>query len=186
MISKKSAYQIRELVQECITKARAHRDGQAAIRTRTSTLGIHVELSAGERTVGTYIGSSYIEISDKTRLSQFAMEDRNSWGDNTMPQEWWGNGLMPISPCDVSMDRYEESVFQYEVACSGTMPEDSLYGLLVRAIIEDFVTDGICITIQKAALGIYITDPVPIESDHVNDLIDDMHFYKFKRPVKYD
>lgn len=182
MISKKSAYQLRELLRKCIVLAEDNKAGVGAIRSTKSSLGLSVDVQAGYRTVGTYIGDDYIEMSDKTD-ERFG-EHPDSWGDNSMPSEWWGNGMMPVNPCAVVLNAYEESCFQYEVMCSGTIPEDSMYGLLIRAVLNDLITDGMCVIMQREPFGL---KGKKIDPDTVNDLIDDVYFMHFKTSqVDYD
>lgn len=178
MISKKCAYQLRALLRKCIENAEDSVSGCGVLSSTKSRLGLSVDILAGQRTVGTYIGYDYIEMSDKSTedLGQYY----DSWGDNTMPSEWWCNGMaMPRNPCVVTLDTYEESCFQFEVMCSGAIPEESMYGLLIRAILNDLITDGMCVMMQLEPFGL----TGKIDPANVNDLIDDAYFKHFKTPV---
>lgn len=177
MISLKAAYQLRALVRATIQYAKESYPPRSSISSTKSTLGISVSLDSNSRTVNTYIGMSYIEIctnNDSWRSS--TEEGRDTWGDDTMPTEWWGNGMMPTNPCTISMDAFEESLFQFEVLHSGTMPESSMYGLVFRAVLRDLFEDNMCLIIQRFPLGLC---DVPIDPDNVNYLIGEVYYKHF-------
>lgn len=174
MITLKSAYKLRALVRTAIQYAKDSKSGVGSLSSTMSSLGISVDLYSGARTVSTYIGDNYIEMSKNTvRWNVLPGEERNTWGDDTHPAEWWGNNGMPNNPCDVTLDSYEESLFQFEVLHSGSMLESSMYGLVIRAVLDDLLDDYMCIIIQRWTFGMKDT---PIDPNNVNDLIDAVYY----------
>lgn len=175
MITLKSAYQLRALTRKAIELAKESIDGVGSISSTKSSLGISVDLSAGSRTVNTYIGDNYIEISPES--SGWIGNTRNLWGDNTHKSEWWGNGEMPDNPCEVTLDAFEESVFQFEVLHSGSMLESSMYGLIISSVLLPLLEGQACLIMQLHPFGLR---DIPINPYNVNDLIDDVYFKHFK------
>lgn len=177
MITLQSAYKLRHIVRTAIDIAKESDFGVGSFSSTKSSLGISVDIHAGARTVGTYIGDNYIEMSKNTvRWNMERGKERITWGDDTHPGEWWGNDSMPDNPCNVTLDSYEESLFQFEVLHSGSMLESSMYGLVINAVLDDLLHGDMCIIMQRHPFGL---NDIPIDPDNVNALIDSVYYKHF-------